>query len=157
FMQTIVKRTFQIQHPVGDVFAWLADLNNFADWFPGVLAVRELDRSAPGPGKIYVEQLRLPGGRVREVRLTVREWEPGQRLVTEGDWALLLPRMEMLFEAPSERETLVHWAMYSRQQGRPFRYLLLPLLRREMGRRADRAALGLRRSFAAGVVPVSLS
>src|SRR5688572_1904484 len=93
-------------------FQYAADLAHFAEWFPGIIAVRPRDATPPATvGKVYDETLAMPLGRERAVVIRVMEVEPQRRLVTEGSLPLLLPRMEMDFADVGSGACRLQWRM----------------------------------------------
>jgi hypothetical protein len=118
-------------------FDYAADLENFADWFPGVIGIaahNELPFATAG--KQYVETVAVPLRGKRTVRICVVEADSPKRLVTEGDLPLLLPRMEIEFEDIGENSCVVRWRMLSRNKTALVRFAVLPVARRLVGRRA---------------------
>lgn len=59
-MHLVVEKTVLIERPVAQVFAYVSDMERFAQWFPGVVAMAPADKLTPGqPGKQYLETVRL--------------------------------------------------------------------------------------------------
>jgi len=44
-----------------EAFAYMADLNNFAEWDPGVARVTQVDGDGPGPAVAFDVGVKLPG------------------------------------------------------------------------------------------------
>jgi uncharacterized protein YndB with AHSA1/START domain len=142
-MHLLATATTVIARPRARVFACVTALTGFAQWFPGVAAVRACDdRPADAVGKQYEETLLMPMGRTRTVRLRVVEVVPGARFVTEGALPLLWPRMEIDFHDQGPDACRVQWTMRSRASTRLARWLVVPLARPSLQRRAE---AGLRR------------
>lgn len=136
----------QLASRADEVFAYVADLRHFGEWFPGVLAIEAAHPGgAPGPEAQYRETVRLPLRGATAVGIRVSEFVPGQRLVTEGDLAPVWPRMQIDVHALAGDRCELNWQMQSRGRG-PIR-LLSPLLRRLMQRRADAAMSRLQQRF----------
>lgn len=78
------RRTIEVARPPGEVFAFLADLDNLARWQP---TVREVEWEPPlGEGSEFEETRELLGRRARS-RLEVTAFEPGRELsirIVEG-------------------------------------------------------------------------
>lgn len=128
-----------IARSAAEVFAYVADLRHFGDWFPGVLAIAATHPGgAPGAEAHYREAVRVPLRGVTRVNIRVCEFVPDQRLVTEGDLAPVWPRMQIEVRALASHRCRLTWQMHSRSDRRSLR-LLSPLLRRLMQRRADAA------------------
>ncbi|MCP2292122.1 SRPBCC family protein [Nocardia amikacinitolerans] len=127
-------------------FAYAADLENFADWFPGVLGITpHNDLPFDEPGKQYLETVAVPLRGRRRVLIRVEEASPPRRLVTEGNMPFLLPRMEIGFESTGPETCTIHWRMFCRTDSPAVRLIALPLARRTMRRRADAALRNLAR------------
>ncbi|MET8776705.1 SRPBCC family protein [Nocardia sp. NPDC004654] len=127
-------------------FAYAADLENFAEWFPGVLGITaHNDLSFYEPGKQYLETVAVPLRGRRQVLIRIEEANPPHRLVTEGNLPLLLPRMEIDLESAGPETCTIRWRMFSRKDNPVARWLVLPLARRTMRGRADAALRNLAR------------
>lgn len=145
-MHLIAEASAAIARDPAAVFAYAADLGNFAAWFPGVVAIRAEDAlPITQPGKRYREQVRIGFGRERTIAIAVKQAEPDRRLVTEGAFAPLLPRMEMVVTPSEDGGARLNWRMHSRSRSWPVRLLLLPLARRVMQKRAAIAMVRLKR------------
>lgn len=133
-----------------EVFAYVADLRHFGDWFPGVLAIEAAHPGGePGAEAHYRETVRLPLRGTTQVAIRVREFVPGQRLITEGDLAPVWPRMQIELRSLETQRCELDWQMQSRSDRTSIR-LLSPLLRRVMQRRADAAVMQLQQRFGLG-------
>lgn len=124
-------------------FDYAADLQNFAEWFPGVIAIKaDNDLSFSAVGKQYRETIALPLRGKRSVLIRVTDVAAPCRLVTEGALPTLLPRMEIEFRDTGPDSCEVSWRMLSRHSGGLLRWTVLPLARRVMVKRAQ---AGMRR------------
>ncbi|HET8637769.1 MAG TPA: SRPBCC family protein [Acidobacteriaceae bacterium] len=151
----LAKRTIQISSPTTAVFSYAANLENFSAWFPGVLSIRAQDSLAIDEvGKTYEEIVSVPFGRSTKVRIQVVEASQPVRIVTEGDYRVLLPRMEMDFRPNGENETQVEWRMYSRRRG-ILAGLLLPVLSFVLKSRSRHALTKLKGTLESGEKSVS--
>lgn len=136
-MHLIAEASTTVKGSADSVFALISDMQRFGEWFPGVLAISEIDALPVGTlGKRYLETVSIPLRRTRQIELEVKAVEAGRRFVTEGRFPPLLPRMEILL-AGAGADTHVHWAMYSRNDSALVRLLLLPLARSTLQRRAQ--------------------
>ncbi|GAB3216853.1 SRPBCC family protein [Mycolicibacterium hippocampi] len=119
-------------------FDYAADLENFGDWFPGVIGIAaDDDLPFPTRGKQYLETVAMPLRGKRRVAIRVVDINVPHRVATEGDLPLLLPRMEMEFSEVEPSSCEVRWSMWSRNGTALARNTALPLARWVMGRRAD--------------------
>lgn len=127
-------------------FDYAANLENFPAWFPGVLRVTTADGLPfDTVGKQYREEFAQPMRGRGFVAIRVVEVEPGTRLVTEGTLASVLPRMEILCRHTAPGVCEVRWRMFSRRTSGWSRFIVLPLARRVMTRRARRGLQVLKR------------
>jgi uncharacterized protein YndB with AHSA1/START domain len=74
-----VERTAVIPAPPADVFAYLADLANLAEWQSGIVSAERIDTGEMRVGSSARVARELMGQRM-EVPLTVSEYEPPHRL-----------------------------------------------------------------------------
>jgi uncharacterized protein YndB with AHSA1/START domain len=72
------ERTIVIDRPVSEVFAFVADGENAAQWRPGVVEVRR--KSGDGHGAIYRQIVKGPGGRKIDADYEVTEYQPPSHL-----------------------------------------------------------------------------
>ncbi|WP_068827942.1 SRPBCC family protein [Pseudomonas sp. BMS12] len=136
-MQLLAEASTTIRCSVDQVFALISDMQRFAEWFPGVIDIVSVDTLPVATlGKRYRETVSIPLRGKQQIEIEVKEVEVGRRFVTEGNFPPLLPRMEILLEGLGV-ETHVQWAMYSRNNARLVRVLLLPLVRPTLQRRAQ--------------------
>lgn len=143
-MYLLASQSTVVQRPIAEVFAYLSDMTNFPDWFPGVLTVAHGNQLATDTvGKTYIETVKTPRG-IRQIELEVKECEVNRRFVTEGNYPPLMPRMELHCKAVSGTSTRVSWCMYSRNEKLLPKLLILPLAKRVIGRRALEAMARLK-------------
>ena len=122
-------------------FDYAANLENFVDWFPGVVSIVASDElPAAAIGKKYLETVSLPLRKAVGHDSGDRCQAP-QHLVTEGDLRPLLPRMEMEFVDAGQNTCEVRWRMLSRNENRLAGGTVLPVAGWVMRRRAK---IGLR-------------
>ncbi|OBB32650.1 SRPBCC family protein [Mycolicibacterium fortuitum] len=123
-------------------FDYAANLENFVQWFPGVVSITANDALPTATtGKKYTEAVSVPLRGMRRVTIQVTDAAPPNRVVTHGDMRPLLPRMEMDFVQTGRNVCEVHWRMMSRNENRFAACTVLPLAGWVMGRRAK---IGLR-------------
>lgn len=150
-MHLLVETMVHIERPVPEVFAYVSDMERFAEWFPGVVAMAGADALAPGqPGKQYLETVRLPWRGHRQIRLQVKESRSPHFFATEGRLLPLLPRMEITLAEAAPGSCELTWRMFSRSASPAVRYLLLPMARRVMAARAGAGMQALKRRLEAG-------
>lgn len=116
-------------------YQYLSDMSHFGDWFPDVIRIVEQAPGDIGPGKTWLEDVKVPGKGIQPVAVTVVDYQPSHFFATEGDLDGIQPRMEIQFRTAPSGRTKIDWAFYSRNTRWTFR-LLAPLLRAVMGKRA---------------------
>lgn len=150
-MYTLAKAAVHIDCPAAIVFAYAADLENFGDWFPGVIGVAAQDElPIDVVGKSYAETVAVPLRGKRDILLRVVDVIPLRRLVTEGDLPMVLPRMEIDIEDDGMGSCDVRWRMASRNRSAIARHSLLPIAGWLMRRRATDGLRNLTRQLEGG-------
>ena len=150
-MYPLASSTVVVDCPRARAFDYAADLENFGEWFPGVIAIVAQDElSFTTVGKAYSETVAVPLRGTRQVLIQVVDVEASRRLVTEGDLPFLLPRMEIEFRAVGVGACEVRWGMFSRNDGALTRLFLLPVAGWLMRRRANRGLGNLKRRLEDG-------
>lgn len=130
---TLVDESLLIHGPISQVFAFLANHENYALWYPKVISIESANQLPHGTvGKIYKEAIRLPTGRIQMINITVVESRSPELFVTEGDFAPLHPRMEIQLMEKSANETLLNWRFYSRSQSMIGRLLIRMFLKKAL-------------------------
>lgn len=139
----LVQKSLPIGSPIATVFGFMSNHENYARWFPGVVAIRSPDDLPHGTvGKIYDETLALPAGRLRTISIQVLESHAPVSFVMQADFAPLHPRTEIRLVEKSADETILNWTFVSRSQSTIGRFLLRALARKPLERRS---AAGLRK------------
>lgn len=126
-----------INRPLPDVFATVADFENWPKWEGSFLEVERQSSGANMLGAVYWCKRKSPS--VAESRFVVSEYQPDKKLGIEGDWVgFLKPAASFYFESVPEgtRVTCV-----GRPQLRGFFSLLKPMMT-IMGRRLNEEYLG---------------
>jgi hypothetical protein len=126
-------------------FDYAANLENFANWFPGVVSiVASDDLSAAAIDKKYLETVSVPLRGKRSVMIRVTDATAPRRLVTEGDLRPLLPRMEMELVDAGQNACEVRWRMLSRNENGLAGCTVVPIAGWVMRRRAKIGLLNLK-------------
>lgn len=145
-MHLLAEQSIDVDCPVESAFAFASDLEHFGSWFPGVIAIESANGLDPATsGKEYLETVAVPLRGRRLVRISVVHVEYGKRLVTEGAFAPLFPRMEISFEPTGASSCRVTWRMFSRNDRRLARLTVIPLARSILGKRAPLGMAALKR------------
>lgn len=149
-MHLLTEKSIQIQRPAQAVFDYVTNMEKFADWFPGVLSIASSNALPHGKvGKTYRETMAVPFGGTRNIEIQVREVRGTQFFATEGKFPPLLPRMEIGLEETGADSCQLTWRMFSRNRSPIARFLLLPLSRRVIDRRAAQGVVALKKRLEA--------
>lgn len=144
-MRLIASMNLTVDRPIAEVFDYVSDMENFGDWFPGVISVASKDETAHRQvGKVYIEKVRKPLGGEVDIPLAVVSCKMNEEFQTEGKYPPIWPRMTVRFAKTPDDATRISWRMESRNDGLWFRLTLLPLVRRIMHRRAGIASRRLK-------------
>ncbi|MES2581453.1 MAG: SRPBCC family protein [Pseudomonadota bacterium] len=150
-MHLLTEKTVHIQRPALAVFGYVSNMENFGEWFPGVIAIQSANALQHGqPGKQYLETVLVPLRGTRKITVQVREVRDHQFFATEGRFPPLMPRMELTVDATGENACTFTYRVFSRSDSLIARYTLLPLARRVMGHRAAVGVAALKQRLEAG-------
>jgi len=122
----------------------MADLRNFAEWDPGVRAVRMVAGEEPGRGAAFEVDVRAVRG-VVTLRYEVIDWEAPARVVVRAETRTLISLDEITVSPTPEGAIVTYDAELSL---RGLLRIANPALGIAFGRIGDRAAAGLRRVLA---------
>jgi len=90
-----IEKSFGL--PSSRVYEYVVDMENYGNWFPGVMDIRAVDELPAGAvGKRYLEKIEFPEG-PGELTIEVKQAIPNELFVMEGDLPELLPRMTVNF------------------------------------------------------------
>ena len=78
-----LHETRQIDRPLEEVFGYVADFSNLADWDPGISSSRAIGDDAPAVGTKY-EVVASFGSREIPMQYEITELEPNRRVVLIG-------------------------------------------------------------------------
>ncbi len=126
-----------------NVFAYMADLRNFAQWDPGVKAVRQVKGSGGGPDAVF--DVTVAGvGRDLTLRYVTEEHDAPRNLLVVAR-SLIFTSIDRITVEPDGKGSIVTYDADLRLNG------VLRIgdlgLRLVLGRIGDRAADGLRRAL----------
>lgn len=139
----LFDQTLTIDRPIADVFEYVSNHENYANWYPGVVSVETANDGAPASkGKAYNEVIRMPTGRNRPIRIEVIEANPPNLFMTEGAFSPLHPRMEFHLTPFSTTATLLNLVFFSRNQSSLGRLTVKTLFGGALKKRSE---TGLRR------------
>ena len=130
-----------------EAFAYMADLRNFAEWDPGVKAVRQVEGSGGGPDSVFDVTVVAPGPDLTLRYLTEEHDAPRNLLVVAR--SSVFTSIDRITVEPDGTGSLVTYDADLRLNG------VLRVgdlgLRLVFGQIGDRAAAGLRRVLGAQV------
>ena len=99
--------TVSISSPMApdEAFAYMADLNNFAEWDPGVVHVEQVEGSGTGPDAVFDVTVKgFPKDLVLRYRTT--SFEPGTRVVARAE-SKILTSLDTITVAPDGAGSIV--------------------------------------------------
>ena len=128
-----------------EAFAYLADLRNFAEWDPGVKAVKQVEGSGGGPDSVFDVTVASPG-RDLTLRYVTKEYDAPRDLLVMAR-SFVFTSIDRITVEPDGTGSVVTYDADLRLNG------VLRVgdlgLRLMFGRIGDRAAAGLRRALGA--------
>lgn len=144
FPETL-RGAVDIARPVGEVFAYVSDLTNYARWFPGIAYMRPVDDAPIGLGKRYDEVALVPPGDKQErIQVEIVAYEPDKHFAIHASLAPPLPRFDYRFTPLADGGTRFEWVCRTRGRG-----LIMPVarmvMRRVLGPRLASALVNLKR------------
>lgn len=130
-----IRKEIEVQRPLGEAFAYVADFSNAAEWDPGVVEARQLTEGPVRVGSEF-DVVALFRGRRQRFRYVVTELQPERRIVLAGDGEKATSVDEVAFE-PAGGGTRISYVADIRLKGllRPAGLLLAPVMRK-MGEEA---------------------
>lgn len=133
----LVDETIRVRRPLSEVFTYISNHENYAQWFPDVETIVSVNNLPHGTvGKKYQEAVQVQRGRTVDMTITVVASTPNEFFATEGNFAPLLPRMEVRFKPVSDAETDVQWKFLSRNTSVITRFLITLIAKRGLQRRS---------------------
>lgn len=133
----LIDQSIVIDCSIEDVFAFVANHENYALWFPNVISIHSMTDEPHGTiGKIYSETIRMPGGRERQISIPVVESQPPHQLATEGVFAPLHPRMEYQLKSLAENKTELRWLFTSRAKSMFGKFMVRQMAAKRMAANA---------------------
>jgi carbon monoxide dehydrogenase subunit G len=105
-----VERSTRIEAPAAELFAYLADLRNVADWMSGVVSAELTSEGEMGVGSTALVVRQLMGQRI-EAPLTVTEYDPPRRVVIGSEVSGVKANAELVLVPDGDEATELHFAM----------------------------------------------
>ncbi|OUS38690.1 hypothetical protein A9R01_02985 ['Osedax' symbiont bacterium Rs2_46_30_T18] len=143
-MIELAKTTVAIAAPVGTVFNYVTNMENYIDWFPGVVAIRSANNLAHGiVGKKYLETLSLPEGDV-EMEIKVHRSEINKLFLMQGNLTGLLTQMTVRFTADEKNNCNLSLQYHSRNPELTCTSDMIIALREDLAVRAEQGVTRLK-------------
>ncbi len=135
-----VRKQIEVRPPVGEVFDYVADFSNAAEWDPGIAEARKLTDGPVKTGSEF-DVVALFRGKRHRFHYVVTTFEPERRVVLSGDGDRARSVDEIAFE-PAQNGTRITYIADFHLKGifRPAGPLLAPV----MSRMGDDALEGLK-------------
>jgi carbon monoxide dehydrogenase subunit G len=131
--------TVRTDRSAEEVFAYMADLRNFAEWDPGVERAEQVAGDGPGPAAEFDVAVSAPRGPLT-LRYRTVEYEPPTSVVVKAQ-TKLLTSLDTITVRPDGKGALVTYDAVLNLNG--IARLGDPLLALSFKRIAERAAAGL--------------
>jgi carbon monoxide dehydrogenase subunit G len=135
-----VWEAIEVDRPLEEVFAYLADMSNSAQWDPGIAEAVRLGERPVGPGTEFDLVALFRGKRV-PMRYRVAAYDEGRRVVFDGEGEKARSLDEITVE-PARDGTRITYVADLRMKG-AYR-LLEPFLRGTFRRIGEDALAGLK-------------
>jgi len=113
-MIELAKASICIAAPIENVFTYVANMENYKNWFPRVTNIKSVNNIPHGVvGKKYIETLSLPNGEV-ELEIEVDCSEVNKLFLTKGNLAGILPQMTVKFSVNQDQNCQMDLQYHSR-------------------------------------------
>ncbi|MGJ8529968.1 SRPBCC family protein [Maritalea sp.] len=147
-MQSIASFDLEVERTPTEVFDFISNMENFGEWFPGVVSIVSKDQMAHQKvGKVYFESVQEPFKGKVTIPITVVACQPNEMFQTQGEYPPLWPQMTVELTKIDKGCTRISWAMESRNDNIFFRFTLLLIVKRIMRKRAQIAKIELQAIF----------
>jgi carbon monoxide dehydrogenase subunit G len=140
---TIVSKSVFISRPPAEVFAYLADFANTAEWDPGIVEATQTSEGDVGLGATF-DLVSLFLGRRVPVTYQITEYDPPQRAVIVGRAKNFTGTDTITVSADGDRSR-VGWSANFEMRG--LGRLIEPFLKGTFEKLSDKAMEGLRQTL----------
>ncbi len=145
-MILLASVSLTIYSPIDAFFEYVTDLENYPNWFPGVLKVQRINPHKPSsPGLKYLEIIEFADSTLEQT-VEVTEISINKFLVTQGDAQPLLTQMNMNF-TPQGKGFLFEVSYYSRQDPKKLDHDMLAVVSSNIAQRAELGMKALKQKF----------
>ncbi len=143
-MIELAQTSITITAAIDRVFNYVANMENYKSWFPGVVDIRSANDLAHGAiGKKYVEVLSLPSG-AAELEIEVDQCQLNKLFLTKGNLAGILPQMTVAFSVNEDSGCEVKLQYHSRSPDLTPTSDIVLALREDLNIRANDAVARLK-------------
>ena len=143
-MIELAKTSINIAAPIDSVFKYVTNMENYKQWFPGVIAIKSENTLSHGVvGKKYLEILSLPEGDA-ELKITVAQSEANKLFLTKGDLPGILPQMKVTFCVNEDKTCQVNLQYHSRNPDLTPASSIVIALREDLSIRANKGVAKLK-------------
>ena len=143
-MIELATTSVAIAAPIGKVFNYVSNIENYIDWFPGVLEIKSANNLAHGAvGKQYLEMLSLPDSNA-QMLIEVHRSEVNKLFLMKGDLTGLLTQMTVKFAVDEENHCIVSLQYHSRNPELTCASEIVIALREDLAARAELGAANLK-------------
>jgi carbon monoxide dehydrogenase subunit G len=142
-----VERRTTVGAPPAEVFAYLADLRNVADWMTGVVSAEQTSDGEMGVGSTALVVRELMGQRF-EAPLTVTEFDPPRHVVIGSEVSGVKANVQLDLAADGDDATELQFAMEIR--GSMLTMFMEPMIANAAGSDIDASLERIKAKFAPG-------
>ena len=140
-----IERTARIEAPAAELFAYLADLRNIADWMSGVVGAELTSEGEMGVGSTALVTRELMGQRIA-APITVTEYDPPRHVVIGGEVSGVKANAQLDLAPDGDDATELRFAMEIR--GSMLTAFMEPMIAGAAGGDIDATLERLRAKFA---------
>lgn len=140
-----VERTSKISAPPSEVFAYLSDLGNVADWMTGVVSAEQTSEGEMRLGSTALVVRELMGQRF-EAPMTVTEFDPPRRVVIGSEVSGVKASIELELLPAGDDATDLQFAMEIR--GSMLTAFMEPMIANAAGSDIDASLERIKAKFA---------
>jgi carbon monoxide dehydrogenase subunit G len=143
-MIELTEASITITTPIDTVFKYVSNMENYKEWFPGVIDITSANDLSHGVvGKTYIETLSLPNGDA-ELVIEVDQCEINHLFLTKGNLAGILPQMTVVFSIDEENHCEVRLKYHSRNPELTPTSHIIMALREDLTIRANKGVAKLK-------------
>lgn len=143
-MIELAKTSVSIAAPIDNVFKYVTNMENYSNWFPGVVEIKSVNNLSHGVvGKKYVEMLSLPDGDA-ELVIEVDRSETNKLFLTKGNLDGILPQMTVTFSVNQDKSCQVNLQYHSRNPDLTSASDIVIALREDLSIRANQGVARLK-------------